>query len=68
MARLTSSDKAAFEEAARKPWQQSPEERSPRTVPQTPEGRAAYVRWATEASTFFKGTKPVNFEGEHWML
>ncbi|MFW6218365.1 MAG: hypothetical protein ACOC4K_05175 [Verrucomicrobiota bacterium] len=68
MAKLSDRDKAAFRELSARGWEQSPEECSPRTVPQTPEGRAAYIRWATEASTFFKGTKPVNFEGEHWML
>jgi len=68
MANLSKSDRKAFAKAARTPWQQSPAERSLRFVPQTPEGRAAYVRWATEASKFFKGKKPVRFEGDHWKL
>jgi hypothetical protein len=42
--------------------------RSPHIVEQTPEGRARYIRWATEAAKFFKGTKPVCFTGEHWKL
>jgi len=24
--------------------------------------------WATETSKFFKGTKPVDFSGDHWKL
>ncbi len=68
MARLSDSDKKAFREFTARGWEQSPAERSPRCVPQTTEGRAAYVRWATEAAKFFKGKKPVRFEGEHWKL
>ncbi len=68
MTKLSESDKAAFRELTARGWEQSPEERSPRFVEQTPEGRARYVRWATEASKFFKGTKPVDFSGDHWKL
>ena len=68
MAHLSKHDIAAFSEASKQPWQQSPEERSPRLVEQTPEGRARYIRWATEAAKFFKGDKPVDFSGDHWKL
>lgn len=68
MAKLTETDKAAFREFSARGWEQSPEERSPRLVEQTLEGRARYIRWATEAAKFFKGTKPVDFGGAHWKL
>ena len=68
MAKLTDSEKTAFREFMARGWEQSPEEQSPRIVEPTPEGRARYIRWATEASKFFKGTKPVDFSGDHWKL
>lgn len=68
MSKLTETDKAAFHELTERGWEQSAEERSPRLVEQTTEGRARYCRWATEASNFFKGTKPVDFGGEEWKL
>ena len=68
MARLSDKDKAAFCELTSRGCEQSPEEHSQRLVEQTPKGRARYVRWATEASRFFKGTKPVDFSGDHWKL
>jgi hypothetical protein len=42
--------------------------RSPRIVEPTPEARARYCRWATEAAKFYKGHKPVRFTGDHWKL
>ncbi len=68
MAKLTETDKAAFREFTTRGWEQSEAERSPRLVEQTPAGRARYCRWATEAAKFFKGTKPVDFSGDHWKL
>ncbi len=66
MARLTDADRKALLGA--KPWTEPDEMRSPQIVEQTPEGRARYIRWATEAAKFYKGTKPVCFTGEHWKL
>lgn len=66
MARLSETDKAAFRESAR--WIEGPKERSPHTVEATPEARARYIRWASEATKFYKGKKPVHFTGEHWKL
>jgi len=66
MARLSKSDREAFQNAGR--WIERPEQRSPRLVEPTPEARARYCRWATEAAKFFKGEKPVRFTGDHWKL
>jgi hypothetical protein len=68
MAQLTETDKATFRRLTRRGWEQTPEERSPHFVEQTPEGRARYINWASEASKFFKGTKPVDFSGNQWKL
>jgi hypothetical protein len=68
MAQLTEADKIAFRELTESEWIESPEERSPRIVEPTLEGRTRYIRWASEAAKFFKGTKPVDFSGDHWKL
>lgn len=68
MARLTEEDKKAFLELKEKGWKQSPQERSPRIVKDTPEARYQYCLWATQAAKFFKGKKPVRFVGNDWKL
>lgn len=68
MAQLSNSDKAAFRELTERGWEQSDEERSPRHVELTPEARRRYCEWAAQAAKFYKGTKPVDFSGEHWKL
>ncbi|MDQ8208992.1 hypothetical protein QEH52_15810 [Coraliomargarita sp. SDUM461003] len=66
MARLSETDRKALLKTPA--WTEPDAMRSPRIVEPTPEGRARYVRWASEASKFFKGSKPVRFVGEHWKL
>jgi hypothetical protein len=66
MARLSETDRITLSQG--KPWAELPEQRSPGIVEPTPEARARYLRWATEAAKFYKGTKPVRFTGEHWKL
>lgn len=68
MAKLTENDKVAFRELTERGYVQNPEERSPRLVEQTPEGRARYMRWASEAAKFYKGSKPIGFKGNNWKL
>jgi hypothetical protein len=68
MARLTPADRKAFLELHRIGWRQTPEEFIPRAVDPTVEARQAYCRWASEAARFFKGRKPVRFEGSNWKL
>ncbi len=68
MERLTRNDREAFRELTKRGWIQSPEERSPRFVEDSPAAREAYCHWATEASRFFKGAKPVRFHGSQWKL
>ncbi len=68
MARLTADDRAAFRRLTEAGWVQSPAERSPQLVEPTTEARYRYCLWATEASKWFKGTKPVRFGGTNWKL
>jgi hypothetical protein len=68
MARLTADDRAAFRRLTEAGWVQSPAERSPRLVKPTTETRYRYCQWATEASQWFRGTKPVRFGGTNWKL
>lgn len=68
MERLTRSDRDAFRELTERGWVQSPQERSPRFAEDSPAAREAYCRWATEASRFFKGKKPIRFTGTQWRL
>ena len=68
MTQLNETDKAAFRELSERGWVEGQSERSPRVVLPTTEARERYTRWASEVSTFFKGTKRVDFSGEHWKL
>jgi len=68
MARLSEADKTTFRELTARGWERSDEARSPRYVEPTPAARRRYCEWATEAAKFFKGTKPIDFSGDHWKL
>lgn len=68
MARLTETDRAAFRNLAEAGWIQSTAERSPAIVAPTKEARERYCRWATDAARFYRGEKPVRFQGSHWKL
>lgn len=39
-----------------------------RFVAPTPEARARYIHFATQASMLFKGEKPIPYTGNHWKL
>ncbi len=60
MARLSEIEKAQLLAAARRPAVSAPKPsvRSPR----------GFIEFATFASTFTRGVKPVRFEGKHWKL
>lgn len=68
MARLTETDRAALRELTARGFAQSAAERNPAVVAQTMEARERYCRWATAATKFFKGRKPVRFVGHNWRL
>ncbi|MGZ0657466.1 hypothetical protein ACWPKS_17850 [Coraliomargarita sp. W4R72] len=68
MAHLSETDKASFRELSTRGWEQSEEERSPRYIEPSPAALRRYCEWATQATKFFKGTKPVDFGGDHWKL
>lgn len=42
-----------------------PEERF---VAPTPEARVRYIEFASRASKFYKGERPIGFKGDHWKL
>ena len=60
MARLSEREKEQLMSAARR--KTAP---APKPVVRPP---SDFVEFATFASTFKKGVKPVRFEGEHWKL
>jgi len=66
MAQLSESDKVALREAGQ--WAEPIKRRSPRMLESTPQARARYGRWASEAAKFYKGKKPVRFTGKQWKL
>ncbi len=39
-----------------------------RFVAPTPEARTRYIEFATQASKFYKGERPMGFKGDHWKL
>lgn len=42
--------------------------REERHVSPNPEARARYIRFATQASRFYRGDRPVRFVGDNWKL
>lgn len=68
MVRLSEADRRAFRELTARGWRQAIDERSPQVVAPNSEARERYCRWASEASKFFKGDKPVRFTGSNWKL
>ena len=68
MTQLTDSDRNELLRVAKLEIEQLPLGREERLVAPTIEARERYIRFATQASKFFKGTKPVCFEGDHWKL
>lgn len=68
MTRLSEEEREMLENLSRDSGSEpslSPEERF---VAPTPEARARYIRFATEASMFYKGERPIGFRGNHWKL
>jgi len=68
MTRLTDVDREAFARLTESGWIEAPALRSPTIVAPTTAARELYCHWATQASRFYQGKKPVRFGGEHWKL
>ncbi|MCS3904399.1 hypothetical protein J2T55_002435 [Methylohalomonas lacus] len=68
MARLTNDERRALRELAAQQHDEPPLTDDERFVAPTAEARARYIRFATEASRFYRGDKPVRFVGNHWKL
>jgi len=68
MSRLSESEKQALLAACDKDMEGPPLRDDERFVPPSPEGRARYIDFATQAARFYRGRKPVGFKGECWKL
>ena len=68
MARLTEAEREALRQLADKDCDAQSLSANERFVAPTPEARARYIRFATEASRFYRGEQPVRFGGDCWRL
>lgn len=68
MARLSEEERQALRALTRQPNREPPLRREERFVAPTTEARERYTRFATQASRFYKGDRPVRFRGNHWRL
>ncbi len=68
MTRLTAEERNEWARLAAKPFLQGPAARRTPIVEATAEARLRYIRFATDASVFYKGIKPLRFGGNHWKL
>ncbi len=68
MSRLTKEEIEALRAAAGGDFTQPPLRPHERFVAPTPEARARFIEFCTQASRFHKGVKPVRFGGRHWKL
>jgi len=68
MAKLTDAERQALRQLADQGRDAQPLSANERFVAPTPEARARYIRFATEASRFYRGEQPVRFGGDYWRL
>lgn len=68
MTRLTPEEQAAFQSLDRNALQQPDLADDLRMVLQNPVARLEYIRFATEASRFFRGRQEIGFRGDNWLL
>lgn len=68
MTRLTRAERIALKALRADALQQPGLSVSQRLVLPTPRARLEYVRFATEASRFFRGRREIGFRGDDWRL
>lgn len=68
MAKLSDQERRQWIALRDAPFQQPPPADEERFVAPTVEARERYMRFLTEASKFFRGTRPVPFKGDNWKL
>lgn len=68
MTRLTRNEREAFESLDVAALQQPELADSQRLVLQTPRARLDYIRFASDASRFFRGRRDIGFRGGNWLL
>lgn len=68
MTRLTQEERQAFESLGRSAFQQPELADSQRLVLPNPRARLEYIRFATDASRFFRGRRAIGFRGDNWLL
>lgn len=68
MTQLTKEEREALLALGEDGLRQPDLPRSLRLVLPTPEARLEYIRFATEASRFFRGRREIGFRGDDWRL
>jgi hypothetical protein len=68
MTRLTRNEREAFGSLDPDALQQPGLADTQRLVQPTPRARLDYIRFATDASRFFRGRRDIGFRGENWLL
>lgn len=68
MARLTENERNTLRNMATQHDREPLLADEERFVSPTAQARARYIEFATQASRFFKGEKPVRFGGDNWKL
>jgi len=68
MTQLTRHEREALESLGPGALAQPELEVSQRIVQPTPRARLDYIRFATDASRFFRGRREIGFHGENWLL
>jgi len=68
MTRLTRAERKALRALEADALQQPELSESQRLVLPTPQSRLEYIRFASEASRFFRGRREIGFRGEDWRL
>ena len=68
MTRLTEKEAEALRSLKPDSLQQPELDLAQRWVLPTPAARRDYIRFATDASRFFRGRREVGFRGDNWLL
>lgn len=68
MTELTRDEREAFRSLDQDSLRQPKLSDSQRLVQPTPRARLDYIRFATDASRFYRGRREIRFRGENWRL
>ncbi len=68
MTRLTAAEREAFKQTAGQDMRQPDLGSEADQGCLTPHARLEYLRFASAAAAFFRGTRPLGFRGDDWRL